>query len=90
MAATIEVRIQNRGRVRNEAATRDPSQVAHCDLCGLDVDAVASTSAQSSSAGGETFACKSCLRGRLEAMTVATWVLKEAGDAGLPWGKVSG
>jgi hypothetical protein len=81
----MEVRIQNRGRVRDEAATRDPSQVAHCDLCGLDVDAVASTSA-----AGDTFACKSCLRGRLEAMTVATWVLKEAGDAGLPWGKVSG
>lgn len=85
MGATMEVRIQNRGRVRDEAATRDASQVAHCDLCGLDVDAVASTSAS-----GDSFACKSCLRGRLEAMTVATWVLKEAGDAGLPWGKVSG
>jgi len=81
----MEVRIQNRGSVRDEAATRNPSQVAHCDLCGLDVDAVASTSAKN-----DNFACKSCLRGRLEAMTVATWVLKEAGDAGLPWGKVSG
>jgi hypothetical protein len=37
MGATIEVRIQNRGRVRDEAATRDASQVAHCDLCGVDV-----------------------------------------------------
>jgi len=82
MGASIEVRIQNRGRVRDAAASRDESQVAHCDLCGDDVDAVAST--------GESFACKACLRGRLEAMTVATWVLKEAGDAGLPWGKVSG
>lgn len=85
MGATIEVRIQNRGRVRDGAATRDQGQVAHCDLCGLDVDAVASTSPK-----GDNFACKSCLRSRLEAMTVATWVLKEAGDAGLPWGKVSG
>lgn len=85
MGTTMEVRIQNRGSVRDGAATRDPSQVAHCDLCGVDVDAVASTSEK-----GDVFACKSCLRGRLEAMTVATWVLKEAGDAGLPWGKVSG
>lgn len=90
MGASTEVRIQNRGRVRDESATRDPGQVAHCDLCGLDVDAVASISAERSSAERDNFACKSCLRGRLEAMTVATWVLKEAGDAGLPWGKVSG
>jgi hypothetical protein len=39
--------------------------------------------------GDAPFACKSCLRGRLEAITVAMWELK-APPPGLPWGKVSG
>lgn len=82
----IEVRIARRGLVKDGAATHDAAQGAHCDLCGEEVDAVASTSSE----GGAPFACKGCLRGRLEAMTVATWLLRDAGDAGLPWGKVSG
>jgi hypothetical protein len=84
--SNIEVRIAGRGSVREGKATVDANQVAKCDLCGADTDAVASTSAS----GGAPFACKSCLRGRLEAMTVGTWLLREAGDGGLPWGKVSG
>ena len=39
------------------------------------------------------FACKDCLRQRLEAMTVASWMMREAERGqvgGLPWGKVSG
>jgi hypothetical protein len=72
--------------VRDGAATRDEAQAARCDLCGEDVDAVASTSSE----GGGPFACKACLRGRLEAMTVGSWLLREQGDGGLPWGKVSG
>ncbi len=90
MGATIDVRIQNRGSVQGGVATRDGAQVAHCDLCGQDVDAVASTSTSG------PFACKVCLRGRLEAMTIASYVLREAEEAGapaskgLPWGKVSG
>ena len=82
----IEVRIARRGLVKDGAATHDVAQGAHCDLCGEEVDAVASTSSE----GGGPFACKACLRGRLEAMTVGTWLLRDAGDAGLPWGKVSG
>lgn len=85
--SNIEVRIAGRGSVREGKAKADPAQVAKCDLCGAEADAVASTS----SAGGAPFACKACLRGRLEAMTVGTWLLRESGDeGGLPWGKVSG
>ena len=82
----VEVRIAQRGFVRDGAPTRDGAQAARCDLCGQEADAVASVSAE----GGHPFACKACLRGRLEAMTVGSWLLREAGDAGLPWGKVSG
>jgi hypothetical protein len=82
----IEVRIAQRGSVRDGTATRDAQQAARCDLCQADVDAVASTHPE----GGGPFACKSCLRSRLEAMTVGTYLLREDGDGGLPWGKVSG
>jgi hypothetical protein len=83
----IEVRIARRGHVRDGAATHDEAQAARCDYCQQEVDAVASVSAEG--AGGP-FACKACLRGRLEAMTVGAWLLREPGDGGLPWGKVSG
>lgn len=86
MKSSIEVRIGGRGHVRDEKATQDAAQIAHCDLCGENVDAVASTSPT----GAGPFACKSCLRGRLEAMTVGAWLLRQPGEAGLPWGKVSG
>lgn len=82
----IEVRIARRGFVRDGAATRDEAQGARCDLCGHDADAVASVALD----GGGPFGCKACLRGRLEAMTVGAWLLREQDDAGLPWGKVSG
>ena len=90
MAHAIEVRIAGKGVVRAGAAQPDPSQAARCDLCSAEVDAVASTGAD----GGAPFACKACLRDRLEAMTVGSWQLREAASAkpegGLPWGKVSG
>lgn len=86
MAGSIEVRIAGRGSVRDGNVTRDGKQAAKCELCGQDADAVASTTA----AGGSPFACKGCLRTRLEAMTVGTWQLRDAEDGGLPWGKVSG
>lgn len=82
----IEVRIAQRGSVRDGEATRDAQQAARCDLCQAEVDAVASTQPE----GGAPFACKACLRSRLEAMTVGAWLLRETGDGGLPWGKVSG
>lgn len=86
--AAIEVRIATKGSVRDGVATRDQEQTARCELCSSDVDAVASMSPE----GGAPFACKACLRERLEAMTVGAWVLRESppGDARLPWGKVSG
>lgn len=85
MAGSIEVRIAGRGSARDGAGKLDAAQIAHCDLCAKDVDAVASVTP----AG--PFACKSCLRVRLEAMTVGAWLLREGNDeAGLPWGKVSG
>ena len=82
----IEVRIAQRGSVKDGEATRAAHQAARCDLCQAEVDAVASTHPE----GGAPFACKACLRSRLEAMTVGTWLLRETGDGGLPWGKVSG
>jgi hypothetical protein len=82
----IEVRIAGRGSVRDGNAEADAGQAAHCDLCGKDADIVVSTTV----GGTAPFACKDCLRGRLEAMTLAAWLLREAGDAKLPWGKVSG
>jgi hypothetical protein len=84
MAGSIEVRIAGRGSAQDGAARRDAAQIAHCDLCANDVDAVASVTASG------PYACKSCLRIRLEAMTVGTWLLREGSEAGLPWGKVSG
>lgn len=86
MSATIEVRIGGRGSVRDGTVTRDTKQTASCDLCGGDADAVASTTKD----GSGPFACKSCLRQRLEAMTVGTYLLRDPEDPGLPWGKVSG
>ena len=86
MKQTVEVRIAGKGSVRDEVPTGNASQAAHCDLCGEDSDAVASTTA----AGEGPFACKACLRKRLEAMTLGAWLLKSPTEGGLPWGKVSG
>lgn len=72
--------------MRDGAAKPDAAQASHCDLCGEDTDAVASTGLD----GGGPFACKACLRHRLEAMTVGSFLLRQPGDSGLPWGKVSG
>ena len=57
----------------------DPDMMLRC----LDVDAVASVTP----AGTEIFACKSCLRQRLEAMTVGAYLLKPR--KALPWGKLT-
>lgn len=86
MAGSIEVRIQGRGSVRDGEAKADAGQRCVCDLCGEQTDAVASTGKDAEA----PFACKACLRRRLEAMTVGSYLLRQPGDAGLPWGKVSG
>lgn len=82
----VEVRIAGKGSVRDDAPSPDAAQAARCDLCGEDCDAVASTSPT----GGAPFACKACLRMRLEAMTLGAWLLRSPTEGGLPWGKVSG
>ncbi|MBX7081931.1 MAG: hypothetical protein K1X88_22185 [Nannocystaceae bacterium] len=86
MPSIIAVRVDRRGEVRDGHKTVDTGVAARCDLCGAVVDAVASLTPEGSGA----FACKSCLRMRLEAITVALYELREPGGAGLPWGKVSG
>jgi hypothetical protein len=86
MASTIEVRVAGRGVVRGGERKMDPSTTAVCDLCGAATDVVVSTTA----AGGGPFGCKACLRGRLEAITIAIYELKDDAPSGLPWGKISG
>jgi hypothetical protein len=86
MAAIIEVRVAGRGTVRAGAKKEDRQTKAVCDLCGTTTDAVVSVTVEANG----PFACKACLRGRLEACTVAAWELRDADATGLPWGKVSG
>lgn len=84
--SALEVRVTGRGRVRDGTKQVDATTRAKCDLCDAEVDAVASVTAEAKG----PFACKNCLRGRLEAITVAAWELRDPGQGGLPWGKVSG
>jgi hypothetical protein len=86
MASTIEVRVHGRGKVRGGSRVVDPEVTAQCDLCGVVSDVVVSTTPQ----GEPPFACKVCLRGRLEAITIAIYELKDDAPSGLPWGKISG
>jgi hypothetical protein len=83
--ANIEVRVTGKGAVVDGQKSVDASTKASCDLCQQETDVVASVSVS----GGQPFACKDCLRQRLEAMTVSSWMLREPSNA-LPWGKVSG
>ncbi len=83
MSSIIAVKVDSRGEVRDGRKTVATTTTARCDLCEQVVDAVASI-------GADTYACKVCLRQRLEAITVALYELREPGTSGLPWGKVSG
>lgn len=78
----IEVRVSGRGSAIDEVLSRDPAMVAHCDVCARDVELAVSI--------GVVFACKECIRLRLDATSVASWQLRAADDRGLPWGKISG
>jgi hypothetical protein len=82
--STIEVRVAGRGSVRDGTKSMDASTKARCDLCATDSDVVVSVTPDAKG----PFACKACMRGRLEAITVAVYELREG--SGLPWGKVSG
>jgi len=87
MKSKIEVRVHQRGTVRDGNPQPEPGIDARCDLCGSEADATASMNVD----GGAPFACKSCLRERLEAMTLGTWLLRDVSEkGGLPWGKISG
>ena len=80
----IEVKVAGRGSVRDGKRTIDASATARCDLCATDVDVVVSVTPEAKG----PFACKACMRSRLEAITVAVYELREG--SGLPWGKVIG
>ena len=82
--ASIEVRVGGRGSVRDGIKKVDAAMKARCDLCASDSDVVVSVTSEANG----PFACKACMRGRLEAVTVAVYELREG--SGLPWGKVSG
>jgi hypothetical protein len=82
--STIEVRVGGRGSVRGGTKKTDASTKARCDLCDTDTDVVVSVTPDANG----PFACKACMRSRLEAITVAVYELREG--SGLPWGKVSG
>lgn len=80
----IEVRVTGRGSVKGEAMTTDAKLQAHCGICARDVDLVVALNEN-------LYACRACLRSRLDAASVATWRLAQPGKApGLPWGKVAG
>jgi hypothetical protein len=83
MHRIIAVKVDARGKVEDGRKSIEANTVARCDLCDQIVDAVASVAA-------DAYACKVCLRQRLEAITVALYELREPGTSGLPWGKVSG
>lgn len=82
----IEVRIHGRGTVAGGAPHKDASTHASCDACGQVADAVVSTGSN----GAGPFLCKSCLRERLEHITLSLWTFREGDSQGLPWGKISG
>lgn len=82
MIAAIDVHVTQGGRIVGGEVSTDARLVAHCALCGQDVESSASLTR------GE-FACAPCLRERLDALSVARFRLKETG-ARTPWGKVTG
>ena len=79
----IEVRIAGKAVVTGDDLTEGPDVVAHCDLCDQDADLVAALVQG-------LYACRDCLRARLDAGSVATWRAKEPSDKGLPWGQIAG
>jgi hypothetical protein len=83
----IDVRVHGRGVVRGETAVEDASIAAVCAECDVEKEAVASVGTKG------YFLCADCLRARLDALSVARFVLRSDGrapSAGLPWGKISG
>jgi hypothetical protein len=79
----IEVHWSGRGVMRGDDAVEDAATAARCGGCGATDDPVAG-------AGGELMLCPSCLRARLDAVSVARWRLRGDDNKGIPWGKNAG
>lgn len=84
--SAVQVRVHGQGTVTGGQPHKDQSAKAACDVCGEVADAVVSTGPD----GKSPFLCKSCLRERLEQITLSLWMFREAQQKGLPWGKISG
>jgi hypothetical protein len=82
----VEVRVHGQGTVAGGKPHKDEAVQAACDACGETTDAVVSAGPD----GKSPFLCKSCLRERLEQITLALWMFREEPKQGLPWGKISG
>lgn len=78
----IDVHISQAGSIVAGELRTDPTTVAKCTLCGRDAEAVAAI--------GNGTACATCLRERLDALSVARFRLCEPKSSGTPWGKVTG
>lgn len=84
---TIDVRVHGRGAVRGEMVVEDATVAAVCAECDVEKEAVASVGTKG------YFLCADCLRARLEALSVARYVLRAEPvrrAPGLPWGKITG
>jgi hypothetical protein len=88
VANTIEVRVNGRGVVCGNEEWEDHAVVARCVLCDREVEVVAAVDPPEQEAA--KFACPTCLRQRLDAISVAKWRLRSPTEGGLPWGKVTG
>jgi hypothetical protein len=86
MSDNIEVRVHGRGVVHGERAVEDTSVDAVCMECDVEKEAVASIGTEG------YYLCADCLRARLDALSVARFLLRpgDRPSAGLPWGKISG
>lgn len=80
---SIDVHVTGGGTIIGGELRTDAGVVASCSLCAGKVDASAALSST-------TFACASCLRARLDALSVARFRLRESRTGALPWGKVTG
>ena len=79
----IDVQVTGGGTISNGELRVDANAVARCTLCAREVEA-------SATIGDGMTACASCLRERLDALSVARFRLRESRSGSLPWGKVTG
>jgi hypothetical protein len=80
---SIDVHVTGGGTISDGELRADPTTAARCTLCARDVEA-------SAGIGEAATACASCLRERLDALSIARFRLCESRTSSLPWGKVTG